>query len=133
MANVGAQNVDIDGVAEAIEHPKRVAPGDTNLARDAEAPCLIGEDIDDPPILLKFIRVELAVAVGAGDAVDAGGMEASNILAEDPFVKPILPNNRGRDRRPNAVQIVTRQPLRHRDRRFRCDPFFSGSPSAMSG
>lgn len=132
MAYMATQSANIGGAAEAIEHPPRVAPGDTNLARNAEAKRLIGEDIDDPSKLRNLIGVELAVAIGAGDTVDTGRIQASNILTEDSFVKPVVLIKRGRDRRPNAVQIVMGQPLRHRDRCFSRHPLSAGSLSARS-
>src|SRR5947207_13897951 len=101
-------------IAKAVEHTARVAPGDANLGRNAEPLGFVREDIYNTLELVEFDRIELAIAIGGVDAMHAGGVQATQVLAKNTLVEAIVVVKRRRDRRPDAMKVFARQSHMHR-------------------
>ena len=114
VADMGAQDAAARGVGRAVDHAPRIAPGNADLGGDAESLRLIGEDIDDPLELVQLDGIELAVAIGGVDAMDACGMQPAHVLAQDGCVEAVVLIERRGDRGPDAVQVLARQAIPHR-------------------
>ena len=110
---MGAENAAGRGKSQAVEHALRVAPGDADLRGEAEALRLVGKDAHDLLELIDLDSIELAVAVGGVDAVDAGGVQAADVLAKDPLVETVIVVKGRGDGGPDAAQVVARQALAH--------------------
>ena len=109
MPDVRAEDAALRRVLQPIDHAARIAPGDAHLRRQPEPPGFVSEDVDDLPELRELDRVELTVAVGGVDPMDASRVEPPDILAEDARVETVIRVEWGGDRRPNAVQVLAGQ------------------------